>query len=103
FRASSGCPWTSRPSISRRPWSGATRPHSRRRAVVLPAPFGPSRPTTSPACTESETSARVASAAAGTGGSAGAQDLDGDARLGRDQLRDLAHPALRDRDLLLAL
>src|SRR5687767_5492303 len=36
------------PSSSTRPESGETRPTTIEKVVVLPAPFGPSRPTTSP-------------------------------------------------------
>ena len=39
---------TSVPSSSTRPESGAVRPTTIENVVVLPAPFGPSRPTTSP-------------------------------------------------------
>ena len=39
---------TSAPSSSTRPESGETSPTTMENVVVLPAPFGPSRPTTSP-------------------------------------------------------
>src|SRR6185369_5216236 len=50
------CRGSRSPAISMSPESGATAPRSISRVVVLPAPFGPSRPTRSPARTVSEMS-----------------------------------------------
>src|SRR5882724_2248214 len=50
-RVEGGSPVMSRPSIRRRPASGASRPATRRSVVVLPAPVGPSRTRNSPSRT----------------------------------------------------
>src|SRR3954454_15081019 len=44
------------------PASGRSRPASRRRSVDLPAPLGPTTPSTSPGATVRETPARIAAA-----------------------------------------
>src|SRR5882672_1610667 len=46
--AGSASPWMARPSMSTWPASAATSPQIIATVVVLPAPFGPSRPTISP-------------------------------------------------------
>ena len=46
------------PAIGHSPASGRTSPAITRRVVLLPAPFGPSRPTTSPGATAIETPRR---------------------------------------------
>src|ERR1700690_668644 len=51
-----GRPVMPRPWNFTAPLSGRTRPTTMLNAVVLPAPFGPSRPTISPAPTEMDTS-----------------------------------------------
>src|SRR5829696_1975671 len=50
---------TSRPCSSTPPAVGRTSPESRLKSVVLPAPFGPMMPTSSPARTSSETSTTI--------------------------------------------
>ena len=50
-----GSPVTSRPSKITRPPDGRTRPITVLSVVLLPTPFRPSRPTTSPRATRSET------------------------------------------------
>ena len=55
--ATIGSAWTSTPSTSTWPRSGDRMPASIRSVVVLPAPFGPSRPTISPGLTARDTSA----------------------------------------------
>ena len=64
-RAVRACRWstTARPSSASVPACGGSRPASRRNAVVLPAPLGPSRPNSSPGATSKLTpssAARVA-------------------------------------------
>src|SRR5207237_7462126 len=44
------------------PASGSSRPATTRRSVVLPAPFGPTRPTRSPSATEASTRSRITNA-----------------------------------------
>ena len=44
------------PAITAVPFVGGRKPVSMRIVVVLPAPFGPRKPTTSPFPTENETS-----------------------------------------------
>ena len=46
-----------------RPPSSSASPVTARSSVDLPAPFGPTRPTTSPACTSSEAAETTASPA----------------------------------------
>jgi hypothetical protein len=46
----------SEPPRRTRPPSGRTRPTTIEKIVVLPAPFGPRRPTISPAATSTDTS-----------------------------------------------
>ena len=53
--SSSGLRATSMPRTSSWPESGARRPSSISTVVVLPAPFGPSSPKTSPGATSKET------------------------------------------------
>jgi hypothetical protein len=54
-RNSRGSRRTSKPSSVTVPASACSNPQTIRKAVDLPAPFGPTRPTTSPAAAESET------------------------------------------------
>src|SRR5215468_8013233 len=56
WRMPSGSLATSRPRTSARPSAKRIRPHRARMSVVLPEPFGPSSPNTSPRPTVSETS-----------------------------------------------
>src|SRR5574337_1113431 len=53
---SAGTPVTLLPSSSSAPELGPSTPLIRLNAVVLPAPFGPIRPTISPLCTSSDSS-----------------------------------------------
>src|SRR5205823_3428841 len=55
-RSCRGSPERSRSPRRTSPASGARRPTTQWKLVVLPAPFGPRRPTTSPGATENETS-----------------------------------------------
>ena len=55
-RAPAGMRVMSRPSSRIVPRSAATAPVMSAKSVVLPAPFGPSTPSTSPAATSSDTS-----------------------------------------------
>src|SRR5690348_16019880 len=53
---------TSMPASSMRPAPGLSAPASTLSSVVLPAPFGPTMPTASPACTPKSTPSRTTSA-----------------------------------------
>src|SRR6266511_6408414 len=104
----------SRPSSSTRPTVGRSTPESRLNSDVLPAPFGPMIPTSSPGATSRETSAtmiappivsprsRVARMGVGTR-SLPADGLLGRRRLGRrDRAEHLRHePASVLRELQL--
>ena len=65
MNASSKCAsWASRPSVSPRlrwtsPRSGSSRPAASRRSVVLPAPFGPTRPIRSPSAIDASIASRI--------------------------------------------
>src|SRR5262252_1995655 len=59
-RASSGALARSSPSTSACPEDGGNTPARMRNVVVLPAPLGPRKPTTSPRSTRSETSRMAA-------------------------------------------
>ena len=54
-RAAPDAPDASAPKISTWPDSGVSRPEIIEMVVVLPAPFGPSKPKISPAATSNET------------------------------------------------
>ena len=60
--ASSGCRTMSYPSMSTCPLVGFKMPASERSVVVLPAPFGPMRPTISPAATPNDRSSTATNA-----------------------------------------
>ena len=54
-RTSFGAVRTSTPHTVADPWSGCVSPDRTRRQVVLPAPFGPNKPNTSPSLISRET------------------------------------------------